>query len=227
MADIAAFTTLARELDRIDVEVYAQFDKDPLLPIIGMGPPDCRLAIMGRDPGRHEVQLGVPFVGAGGQLVRRALYEAMHGEPMPDLQASLDIGAHVFWANTVPYKPVGNKTWGTRIQRRFAPLMADILVHDWQGSDVLALGRDAVMWFGLNDKAIKASLNAFWERDDRYEASIAVVVVASDGVSREVCVHPVPHPSPLNATWYRHVPRLLAARLQALRWGTQTWRVSP
>jgi uracil-DNA glycosylase len=229
MANIEAFRALAAELDRIDVGVYTEFGKDPLEPIIGLGDRRCRLAVMGRDPGRHEVEHGVPFIGAGGQLVRRALFDAMNiGKPLEeyDLDASREVGRNAFWCNTVPYKPVQNKAWGIRCKRRFHPLLADVLVHDWDGHDVLALGRGAFDWFGLTDKALKAQLADFWEREDRYLAHVTVVLTAQDGTTRTLRVHPVPHPSPLNATWYRKVPGLLAERLRMLEWGPRTWRMA-
>lgn len=233
MPDLQAFRDLASELDRIDVDVYEAYGKDPLEPIIGMGDRRCRLAIMGRDPGRHEVEFGEPFIGAGGQIVRRGLFDAMHPAsdsgfsfaPVYTFEASREVGRHVFWANTVPYKPIGNKAWGMRCKRRFHPHMADILIHDWDGTDLLALGRDAVMWFGLTNKAIKTDLAAFWEQEDRYEQTVDVPLTATDGTTRMITVHPVPHPSPLNARWYRQVPELLTQRLNSLEWGTETWQM--
>lgn len=226
MAEWKAFRELAAELSKIDVGVYKEHGRDPLQPILGLGDPHCRVAIMGRDPGRHEVEFGEPFIGAGGQLVRAALYRALHdGAEMPDFAASQQVGKHVFWMNTVPYKPVGNKAWGIRIQRRFQPLLADLLVNTWQGSDILALGRGAVMWFGLADKDAKAALADFWERDDRYETSLTLPLRASSGQERSFRIHPVPHPSPLNARWYRQVPELLDARLAALGFGPDSWRL--
>ena len=228
MPDIAAFRALAAQLDRIDVDVYAAHGKDPLEPIIGLGDRRCRLAVMGRDPGRHEVEYGTPFIGAGGQLVRRALFDAMYGEQNRPFtfEASQELGRTAFWCNTVPYKPVQNKAWGIRCKRSFHPLLADVLVHEWDGEDVLALGRGAFDWFGLTDKAIKQQLNVFWDRQDRYSAHVTVPLVAQDGTTRTLRVHPVPHPSPLNATWYRKVPGLLADRLRMLQWGPQTWRMA-
>ena len=227
MVDTDPFRVLASELDRIDTYVYAEHGKDPLEPIIGMGDRRCRLAIMGRDPGRHEVEYGEPFIGAGGQIVRRALFDAMHPEDdaVFDFPASRAVGAHVFWANTVPYKPIGNKAWGVRCKRRFYPLMADVLLDGWDGSDLIALGRDAVMWFGLTDKPQLARLKAFWEQEDRYRTHVDVTLTGTAGQSRDIRVHPVPHPSPLNATWYRQVPDILASRLRDLEWGPDSWRL--
>jgi uracil-DNA glycosylase len=212
-----AFRQLAAITDGIDTEVYARFDRDPLEPIVAHGDPQATLGFFGRDPGRDEVQHHEPFIGAGGQLVRRALYAHRHGRPLPDFAASKDIGRHYFWANTVPYKPVGNKAWSTKIKKRFQPLMAQVLVDDWSGRDLIVLGREAFFWFGLQqDKAVMPALEAFWARDDRYEQSHTVTVRSDSGRARAIALHPLPHPSPLNATWYGRFPGLLAARLQQL-----------
>jgi hypothetical protein len=54
---------------------------------------------------------------------------------------------------------------------------------------------------------------AFWAREDRYTASLTLEVRG-----RALRLHPLPHPSPLNATWYRRFPALLDDRLAALGW---------
>ncbi len=216
------FRELAATTPGIDVEVYARFGRDPLEPIVAHGDPHAALGFFGRDPGRDEVQHLEPFIGAGGQLVRRALYEHRHGAPLPDFEASRTIGRDYFWANTVPYKPLGNKAWSTSIKKRFQPLMAEVLVDIWRGDDLIVLGREAFFWFALNrDKALTAALEAFWAREDRYEQSYAVAVRGASGREREIRLHPLPHPSPLNATWYRRFPALLRARLDALDRGTR------
>jgi uracil-DNA glycosylase family 4 len=216
---------LAAELDGVDVDVYTSVNKDPTAPIIGEGPIDCRVAVFGRDPGRTEVEVGAPFVGAGGRLVRNALSEHLFGRGLAKGDLGLDVGARLFWANTVPYKPVGNKAWSIRVQRQFRPVMADLLLTRWRGSDVITLGREAFFWFGLEDAATNAALTSFWERDDRFSASLEVPLVGRDGRRRGVRLHPLPHPSPLNATWYRKVPELLKARLSVLGWTDATWRL--
>lgn len=218
LSAFAQMRALAEGLDRIDVEVYRAAGRDPLEPIFGGGPADAPVAVMGRDPGRHEVVHGMPFIGAGGQKVREALYEVVHGAPMPGFDASVQIGERLFWANTVPYKPVGNKAWSAKVRRAFRPLIADLLVHTWRGQDVLALGREAVYWFA-STRDERAAVDAFWARSDRYEGSIQLPVTALDGTERVLRVHPVPHPSPLNATWAPKVPALLRARFRALGFG--------
>ncbi len=222
----AAFRRIAETLSGVDAAVYRQYGQDPLEPIIGMGDPWARLAFFGRDPGREEVKRQTPFVGAGGQKVRAAMHQACYGEPMPDFEASLVVGKLTFWANTAPYKPLGNKAWPQRVKKAFFPLMADLLIHEWRGRDVVTLGREAFLWFGLGlDKPGRDALAAFWRREDRFEAGIETRLTAPDGASRELRLHPLPHPSPLNAVWFKRFPDLLKARLRALRFSTETWRI--
>ena len=59
--------------------------------------------------------------------------------------------------------------------------------------------------------------NAFWNREDRYEAELeCVLTVTQPGVAprqKKIRVCPLPHPSPLNARWYKQFPALLRKRL--------------
>ncbi|WP_447895031.1 uracil-DNA glycosylase family protein [Vreelandella sp. GE22] len=214
---IEHFEALAAETDGIDLEVYERFERDPLKPIIGLGEPHLRVGFFGRDPGRDEVRHGDPFIGAGGQLVRKALYERLYGEELPDFEASRAVGEHFFWINTVPYKPIGNKAWSMKVKRRFHPLISEVVVADWQGQDLITLGREAFLWFGINrSKEERARLEAFWKRDDRFESSIDVTLEDGKGEARSVTLHPLPHPSPLNQTWYTRFPGLLKQRLAQL-----------
>ncbi len=221
---LRAFRALAADLAGIDTDVYHTFGRDPLDPVIGLGAADARVAFFGRDPGRDEVQHDMPFIGAGGQKVRSALHQHLYGTPLPDFAASVAVGRHCFWANTVPYKPIGNKAWSMKVKKQFQPLVADLLLNAWRCNDIITLGREAFLWFAINqDKATKEKLEQFWERDDRFERSVEVEL-AADAARRTLRLHPLPHPSPLNATWYRHFPELLAARLQQLELSTGNWR---
>lgn len=211
-----AFRALARETDGIDTEVYRQAERDPLEPIIGMGRPEARIGFMGRDPGRDEVRWGEPFIGAGGQLVRRAIHEHVHGRPLPDFETSRELGRHFFWINTVPYKPLGNKAWSMKVKKRFHPLMLELLLHHWHGQDLITLGREAFLWFGLNQsKPARERLEAYWGSERRFEQCLEVELSAA-GRQRVFRLHPLPHPSPLNATWYARFPGLLRQRLTQL-----------
>lgn len=212
-----AFRAEAGILDGVDTAVYAQCGKDPLAPIIGLGDTDLRVGLFGRDPGRNEVRHGEPFIGAGGQKARGALYQHLYGEPMPDFEASLAVGRQFFWANTVPYKPVGNKAWSMAIKKRFQPLMMAVLAEYWQGEELITLGREAFLWFGIGQsRDERRRLEAFWRSEDRFEAETEVTLGSADSRQRTVKLCPLPHPSPLNATWYKHFPALLQARLRRL-----------
>ena len=109
----------------IDTAVYEAAGVDPIEPVLlGSGTLAGRVGIFGRDPGRTEVELREPFIGKGGQLIRAGLHRALHGgEDPPDLAASIEAGRGVLWANTVPYKPLGNKAWSVKIKRRFLPMV--------------------------------------------------------------------------------------------------------
>lgn len=208
---------LAQQTEGIDLDTYARFDKDPLEPIIGLGRPHARVGFFGRDPGRDEVKHGEPFIGAGGQLVRKTLYRHLYGEPLPDFETSRAVGRDFFWINTVPYKPVGNKAWSMRVKRRFHGAMTALLVAQWQGRSLITLGREAFLWFGIGQtREERARIEAFWARDDRFESAIEVALSAPDGRTCCFDIRPLPHPSPLNATWYKRFPDLLAQRLTQL-----------
>jgi len=188
----------------IDRPAYEEAGLDPIEPVLlGSGSLAARLGIFGRDPGRTEIERREPFIGKGGQLIRTALEEA----------AGPDAGTRVFWANTVPYKPLGNKAWSVAVKRRFLPHVRRYLVDLWQGDQLITCGNVAFEWFGIADSSVRPRLKEFWTREDRYESSITVEL---DG--KPITLHPLPHPSPLNATWYPKFPALLRNRLETLDW---------
>lgn len=216
-AQRSAFRSLATDLDGIDLDVYRRFDKDPREPIVGLGDPRARIGFFGRDPGREEVRHSEPFIGAGGQLVRKTIHRHLYGSEMPDFEASRSLSRVFFFINTVPYKPVGNKAWSMKVKRAFHPLMVSLLIEQWQGRALITLGREAFLWFGINQpKEERARIEAFWKRDDRFETSIDITLNASSGTARTFTLYPLPHPSPLNATWYKRFPDLLTQRLAQL-----------
>ncbi len=213
----SAFRTLTEELQGIDTDVYTSYDKDWREPVIGLGDPDTRIAFFGRDPGRDEVQHQMPFIGAGGQKVRGAIHEHLYGKAMPDFAASLEVGKGFFWANTVPYKPVGNKAWSMKVKKQFQPLVADLLLNSWNGREIITLGREAFLWFAINqEREVKQRLEAFWAREDRFTTATEITLAVED-TERLLRLHPLPHPSPLNATWYKRFPELLKQRLVQLK----------
>ena len=200
----------------VDTEVYTAAERDPTEPVLlGSGDLTAAVGFFGRDPGRREVELGEPFIGKGGQLVRGALFRAGGGVGAPTLEESIVVGRRVFWGNTVPFKPVGNKAWPVAVKRRFVPFIRELLVDHWQGHELITLGNQAFQWFGLAEPNLRPLLREFWVRDDRYEASLEIELAG-----KTIRLYPLPHPSPLNAAWHQRVPALLDARLRELGWPT-------
>lgn len=213
-----AFRRLAKATEGIDHETYERFGKDPLEPIIGLGDADAPIGFIGRDPGRDEVKYGEPFIGSGGQIVRRALYRHLHGTEMPDFEASRALSRQFFWSNTVPYKPVGNKAWSMATKKRFHPLMRRLLIDSWHGRHLITLGREAFLWFGIDQpREVRERLETFWQREDRFSAHFDIGLRTDEGSGRTFTLYPLPHPSPLNQTWFKRFPGLLDARLRTLQ----------
>ncbi|WP_251977302.1 uracil-DNA glycosylase family protein [Salinicola avicenniae] len=212
-----AMRAAAGTLERLDLDAYRAAGRDPLAPIVGLGPAGARLAIFGRDPGRQEVELGRPFVGSGGKKVREALYRHRHGDSPPDAEARLSAGEEIFWINTVPYKPIGNKAWSMAVKRRFQPLVASLLVDAWQGERVITLGREAFLWFGIGQsREVRQALETFWQREDRFSSTHETLLTLADGRQKRLTLAPLPHPSPLNQRWFQRFPSLMDERLAAL-----------
>lgn len=215
-AALREFRRLARTLENLDVATYREFDRDPLQPIIGLGPQDAPICFMGRDPGREEIRVGLPFVGGAGQLLRAGLHLHLHPAQPYTFEAGVEAGAAMFWMNTVPYKPKGNKAWSAAVRKQFRPSMARLLAR-WRGADVVTLGNEAFSWFGEGqDKTVRDQLSRFWASgDSRYEQSVEVRVHLA-GEERPLRLHPLPHPSRANAIWCSRFPALLDQRLSAL-----------
>jgi uracil-DNA glycosylase len=219
----AALRALGAGLRGVDVEAYAAAGLDPSTPVLGLGPVDARLIVLGRDPGREELVHRTGFIGAGGKKVRTALHQALEGRPASNLADHLHAGAHVVWINTVPFKPVGNKAWPEPVRRQFKPVIADLLVHGLRGTQVLALGREAALWFAEGPTA-RREVEAWWQGGAMDGEPRVVTVTAPDGASRALTLHALPHPSPLNATWASRFPGMMAAFLTRLGWGRSSWR---
>lgn len=214
----ARLRSLAEGLEGIDCDAYQAANRDPCEPIFGLGPSTAPIAFFGRDPGREEVQVGVPFIGAGGRQIRRVLHARRSSLPMRDTAAAVAAGKDYFWANTVPYKPLGNKAWSMAVKRQFQPFVAEVLLTQWQGSEIITLGREAFFWFGIGQPDhIGAALKAHWAEPDRFERCLRIDYQGpASAPGRSLKLHPLPHPSPLNAVWFKRFPALLEARLNAL-----------
>jgi uracil-DNA glycosylase len=215
-ADAAALATLARELRGVDRDCYARHGRDPLQPLIGLGPADAPLCFVGRDPGAAEVAQWRPFVGGAGQQIRRGLAAHLFAGRDYSEDLGLRAGASVFWMNTVPYKPIDNKPWPLAVRRQFHALLLPLLARHWRGRDVVTFGTEAFGWFGIGQSApVREAMDAFWQKPDRFEASLPLQL-ACDGGTRAFTLHPLPHPSPANAQWKKRFPGLLQLRLQQL-----------
>jgi uracil-DNA glycosylase family 4 len=196
---LSELRAIAGALHGIDVECYRRHGRDPLEPVLGLGERDSRWCFFGRDPGEQEVRQQRPFVGHAGQKIRAVMREV--GVPDQD----------IFWMNTVPYKPVGNKPWPVSVRRRCQPALLKLLAQ-WQGERVIVFGEAAFSWFGLACPDVRAQLAHFWAREDKYVAEFKFALDLG-GTRRTLTVCPVPHPSGANARWAKAFPELLRGRL--------------
>ena len=130
------------------------------------------MGVLGRDPGRHEIEQREPFIGRGGALVREAMHRAVHGGDAPDADARKQIGQRFFWANTVPFKPAGNKAWSVAVKRRFVPYVRTLLSERWTGTELITFGNVAFDWIRLAWPDQRQAVRTFWARDDRYESCL-------------------------------------------------------
>jgi uracil-DNA glycosylase family 4 len=204
----------------IDLDVYRQAARNHARPILVAGSMAAPVCVVGRDLGAEEVALGEPLVGAAGRLVRSGLYQGLIGvPPLPANRRMAEVLEHVLLTNTVPYKPPGNKAYTSQVKERFRPFLAALLAGHWAGGRVMTLGTEAFHWFAPYAAAGEAQ--ALWDRPDRYDADLRCVLTlereSAPALRKEVIVSPLPHPSPLNARWYKKFPELLARRLEAVR----------
>lgn len=202
----------------IDDPVYLAAGLKPTQPILYAGNLNSQLCFFARDLGKDEVHASQPLIGAAGKLVRSGLYRAITQQTptkSTDLRVILD---HVLLTNTVPYKPPGNKAYSQAIKKRFRPFVERLLVLHWQGSKIITLGNEAFNWF--TPYCEKGVLADFFQRSDRYSASIEVNIVVKDSAGnlqqKLVTLMPLPHPSPLNQKYYSQFPQLLQERLTAI-----------
>jgi uracil-DNA glycosylase len=215
----AIFEEARRDDFPIDRPVYEKAGKDPLRPILYAGSLKATVCVFGRDLGKDEVAVGEPLVGAGGRLVRAGLYQARFGEPQDKSDRRIEPALEeAILTNTVPYKPPGNKAYSEAVKERFRPFVAELLTLHWKGTLVITLGTEAFRWFARYAEPGQA--DAFWSREDRYEANMAVTITSdTEGTThrKPITIAPLPHPSPLNQRWYGQFPGLLLQRLAAVR----------
>jgi uracil-DNA glycosylase family 4 len=192
---------LAKEFEQIDRCCYLRYRQDPTAPILGLGNADARWCFFGRDPGEKEVHCQRPFVGDSGQRIRT-------------IMAALGLSDDdIYWMNTVPFKPKGNKAWSVGVRRQCRPALLELLAT-WKGTEVVTFGEAAFKWFGLGSPAERRLVELFWKRPDKFEARFPLSLCIA-GAERHFTVHPLPHPSGANAVWSSRFPGLLRARLNA------------
>lgn len=211
-------TEAEKEPFPIDTPVYEKAGLDPLTPIPYAGNLESRLCFFARDLGRDEVKMQQPLYGAAGRLVRRGVFVASRGEEPQGIDDHHAVLEDMIVTNTVPYKPPGNKAYKAAVKKRFRPFLERLLVLHWQGNQIITLGNEAFKWF--SPYGARGELKNFFERPDRYEATLPVTLRAQDdeGVTheREVLLAPLPHPSPLNQQYYKRFPTMLLERLEGL-----------
>lgn len=200
----------------IDIPVYKSAKLEPTYPVLFAGNLQSPLCFFGRDLGKDEVHARQPLIGAAGKLVRQGFYQAVHQHKATSNQELLSVCDRIMLTNTVPYKPPGNKAYSTQVKKRFRPFVEKLLVFHWQGQQIITLGTEAFKWF--TPYGGKGEVTQFWQRRDRYETKLVVNLSAIDegGIEHQkpVTLLPLPHPSPLNQTYYARFPQMLQQRLK-------------
>lgn len=199
----------------IDIPVYKSANLEPTYPVLYAGNLQSPLCFFGRDLGKDEVHARQPLIGAAGKLVRQGFFQAVHQRKTNSQQDLLSVCDRILLTNTVPYKPPGNKAYSTQVKKRFRPFVEKLLVFHWQGQQIITLGTEAFKWF--TPYGGKGEVTKFWQQSDRYETKLVVNLTATDDLGMEhqkpVTLLPLPHPSPLNQTYYAKFPQMLQQRL--------------
>jgi uracil-DNA glycosylase len=205
-----------REDFPIDFPVYESAKKDPTHPVLYGGNLKSPLCFFGRDLGKDEVFAQQPLIGSAGRLVRKGFYEAVYGKKTDSKEELNRVCDRILLSNTVPYKPPGNKAYAVAVKERFRPFVASLLVFHWSGKQIITLGTEAFKWFSPYSK--KGELDSFFKGGDRFSTSLEVILSAQDdqGMTHQksVTLLPLPHPSPLNQTYYAKFPQMLQDRLK-------------
>ena len=205
-----------REEFPIDVPVYKSAGIQPTEPILYAGNLASPLCFFGRDLGKDEVLARQPLIGASGTMVRQGFYYSVYQKKAPS-RKELDNTTieRVLLANTVPYKPPGNKAYLVKVKKRFRPFLEQLFVFHWQGNQMITLGTEAFKWFATY--GTKGELDSFYRSEDRFENKLTVNISATDdsGTShtKVLTLLPLPHPSPLNQKYYAAFPKMLQQRL--------------
>ena len=102
--------------------------------VVGSGPADARIVVVGEAPGAVEDETGVPFVGRSGQLLDQLLLEA---------GTSRDQVAVI---NTVKCRPPGNRV-PTRVETANCRPWTTLQLAELSPQLVVTLGLSAATWF--------------------------------------------------------------------------------
>lgn len=206
---VRELSDIVEKAPQLDVSAHGQTP----LPILPCGPRDATVCIMGRDPGAEEVRCGLPFIGQAGERLWRSVLNVHHPGVEPTWEGMLEMHGKFFLSNTVPFKPVDNKLWSAQVRRECHGTLLRLMLEGWSGREVLTLGREAFLWFSIDQPAdIRREFNRFWKRADKYEASLDMNLSG-----RSIRLHPIPHPSLKNARFRASFAPLLESRLKQLR----------
>ena len=201
----------------IDIPVYQSAGLEPTYPILYAGNLKSQLCFFGRDLGKDEVYSRQPLYGAAGTLVRQGVYRTIYQTDTQNKKELEKVCDRLLLTNTVPYKPPGNKAYSAAVKKRFRPFIEQLLVLYWEGNRIITLGTEAFKWFAPYGG--KKEVDDFWRRSDRYSAELNISLKATDnkGLTHQkpVTLCPLPHPSPLNRTYYAQFPTMLQERLDS------------
>jgi Uracil DNA glycosylase superfamily. len=103
------FQQAASELDGLDRAAYTEAKRDQNEPIFGLGPANASIAFFGRDPGREEIKHGVPFIGAGGQQIRRVLHQRARHSALATTEQAIAAGIGFFGRTQCRINPLAIK----------------------------------------------------------------------------------------------------------------------
>jgi len=121
--------------------------------VIGSGPQDARLVVVGEAPGAVEDETGVPFVGRSGQLLDRLLAEA--GTSRADVAV----------LNTVKCRPPDNRV-PSRAETANCRPWTTLQLQELSPSLIVPLGLSATSWF-LGKTTMGAARGVVHEVDGR------------------------------------------------------------
>ncbi len=199
----------------IDQAVYTSAKRDPFAPILYAGSLKSPICFFARDLGKDEVFAGQPLYGAAGKLVRNGIHCFLYkkkAQTPDELQQAAD---QVLLTNTVPYKPIGNKAFSTKIKERFRPFITYFLTDFWQGHLVIPLGNEALEWFASYAQD-QAAFTKFTKTEERFQKNFDIILQSSSQ-SKKITLAPLPHPSPLNQKYFHLFPQMLMDRLQQIQ----------